>query len=77
LLNPESIRFKQESHLWQPRWHVPDEQPFRESIGGRIALVSEVNVAGKVLSRILERAIQRHVPATVTPKNALSWKVFE
>src|SRR5271165_3817730 len=49
LSNPRILRFKKQSNFWRPRWYLPDMQPFQERIGGRMALVSEVNVAGKPL----------------------------
>jgi len=49
LLNPRIIRFKEQSNFWRPRWYFPDLQPFQERIGGRLALVTEVNVAGRGL----------------------------
>jgi endonuclease/exonuclease/phosphatase family metal-dependent hydrolase len=44
--NPRLIRFSRQSHFWQPRWFVPKIEPFQERLGGRIALVAEINVAG-------------------------------
>lgn len=44
--NPRLIRFSRQSHFWQPHWFVPRIEPFQERLGGRIALVAEVNVAG-------------------------------
>jgi endonuclease/exonuclease/phosphatase family metal-dependent hydrolase len=44
--NPRLIRFSRQSHFWQPHWFVPKIEPFQERLGGRIALVAEVNVAG-------------------------------
>jgi endonuclease/exonuclease/phosphatase family metal-dependent hydrolase len=43
------IRFKRQSNFWRPRWFLPEIEPFQERIGGRMALVSEVNVAGTAL----------------------------
>src|SRR5271170_6493836 len=47
--NPRLIRFSRQSHFWQPRWFLPRIEPFQERLGGRIALVSEINVAGSKL----------------------------
>jgi endonuclease/exonuclease/phosphatase family metal-dependent hydrolase len=47
--NPRLIRFSRQSHFWQPRWFLPRIEPFQERLGGRIALVSEINVAGNKL----------------------------
>ncbi len=49
LLNPRILRFNRQSNFWRPRWYLPDMQPFQERTGGRMALVSEVNIAGKPL----------------------------
>jgi len=49
LSSPRIIRFKRQSNFWRPRWFLPEIEPFQERIGGRMALVSEVNVAGKAL----------------------------
>ncbi|MGA9968452.1 MAG: endonuclease/exonuclease/phosphatase family protein [Terriglobales bacterium] len=44
--NPRLIRFSRQSHFWQPHWFLPRIEPFQERLGGRIALVAEVNVGG-------------------------------
>jgi endonuclease/exonuclease/phosphatase family metal-dependent hydrolase len=44
--NPRIIRFSRQSHFWQPRWFLPRIEPFQERLGGRIALVAEINVNG-------------------------------
>jgi endonuclease/exonuclease/phosphatase family metal-dependent hydrolase len=49
LSSPRIIRFKRQSSFWRPRWFLPDVGPFQERTGGRMALVSEVNIAGKTL----------------------------
>jgi len=49
LLNPRIIRFQKQSDFWRPRWFIPEMQVFQERIGGRMALVSEINFAGKPL----------------------------
>jgi len=49
LLNPRILRFSRQSNFWRPHWFLPDIEPFQERIGGRMALVSEVNIAGKSL----------------------------
>lgn len=43
------IRFQKQSHFWHPHWFLPEIAPFQERVGGRMALVSEVNIAGKTL----------------------------
>ncbi len=47
--NPRLIRFSRQSHFWQPRWYLPRIEPFQERLGGRIALVANINVAGSKL----------------------------
>ncbi len=49
ILNPRLIRFSKQSHFWQPHWFLPKIEPFQERVGGRIALVAEINVAGRKL----------------------------
>jgi endonuclease/exonuclease/phosphatase family metal-dependent hydrolase len=49
ILNPRLIRFSKQSHFWQPHWFLPKIEPFQERLGGRIALVAEINVAGQKL----------------------------
>jgi endonuclease/exonuclease/phosphatase family metal-dependent hydrolase len=44
--NSRIIRFQQQSNFWKPRWYVPNVEPFQERLGGRIALVSEINISG-------------------------------
>lgn len=43
------IRFSRQSHFWQPHWFLPKIEPFQERLGGRIALVAQINVAGSRL----------------------------
>jgi endonuclease/exonuclease/phosphatase family metal-dependent hydrolase len=47
--NSRVIRFSKQSHFWQPHWFLPKIEPFQERLGGRIALVAEINVAGRKL----------------------------
>ena len=49
ILNSRLIRFSRQSHFWQPRWFLPRIEPFQERLGGRIALIAEINVAGNKL----------------------------
>jgi len=49
LLNPRILRFQRQSSFWRPRWYLPDVEPFQERLGGRMALVVDVNVAGRSL----------------------------
>jgi endonuclease/exonuclease/phosphatase family metal-dependent hydrolase len=49
LSNQRIIHFRKQSHFWRPRWFLPNVEPFQERLGGRIALVSEVNAGGRRL----------------------------
>lgn len=44
--NPRVIRFQRQSDFWKPRWFKPKLQTFQERLGGRVALASEINIAG-------------------------------
>src|SRR5258707_10575284 len=46
LSNSRVIRFQKQSHFWHPHWFLPEITPFQERLGGRLALVSETNIAG-------------------------------
>src|SRR5258707_8307148 len=46
---PRLIRFSRQSNFWQPHWFLPRIEPFQERLGGRIALVAEIKVAGSQL----------------------------
>jgi endonuclease/exonuclease/phosphatase family metal-dependent hydrolase len=50
LKNPRIIRFRSQSGFWRPRWFLPRTAPFQERLGGRIALVTEVEVPGSVFN---------------------------
>ncbi len=50
LSNPRVIRFRSQSGFWRPRWFLPKTTPFQERLGGRIALVTEVDMPGRVLT---------------------------
>jgi endonuclease/exonuclease/phosphatase family metal-dependent hydrolase len=43
---PRLIRFSRQSQFWKPHWFLPNIEPFQERLGGRIALVAHINVAG-------------------------------
>ena len=49
LSNSRIIRFQKQSTFWRPHWFMPEIAPFQERLGGRMALISEVNVAGKII----------------------------
>ena len=40
------IHFQRQSDFWKPRWFKPNLQTFQERLGGRIALVSEIDIQG-------------------------------
>ena len=40
------ISFREQSDFWKPRWYLPTLATFQERLGGRIALVSEINISG-------------------------------
>lgn len=48
--NPRIIRFRQQSDFWRPRWFLPRAGMFQERLGGRIALVTQVEFAGTHLT---------------------------
>src|SRR5271169_2098486 len=50
LSNFRIIRFQKQSNFWHPHWFLPEISPFQERIGGRLALVSEANIAGKAIA---------------------------
>jgi endonuclease/exonuclease/phosphatase family metal-dependent hydrolase len=43
------IRFRRQSNFWRPHWFLPRVELFQERLGGRIALVAEINVGGSKL----------------------------
>jgi endonuclease/exonuclease/phosphatase family metal-dependent hydrolase len=50
LSNSRIIRFQRQSHFWRPHWFLPEVPPFQERLGGRLALVSDANIAGKTIA---------------------------
>jgi endonuclease/exonuclease/phosphatase family metal-dependent hydrolase len=50
LCNSRVIRFRRQSDFWRPRWYLPQLSLFQERLGGRIALVTEVQVQRKRLA---------------------------
>lgn len=49
LSNPRVIRFREQSNFWRPHWYKPRTELLQERLGGRMALVCDVNVAGQTL----------------------------
>jgi endonuclease/exonuclease/phosphatase family metal-dependent hydrolase len=41
------IRFREQSEFWRPRWFIPRSWPFQERNGGRIALITEIDIPGR------------------------------
>jgi endonuclease/exonuclease/phosphatase family metal-dependent hydrolase len=44
------IRFRSQSGFWRPRWFLPRTAPFQERLGGRVALVTEIEVMGRTFT---------------------------
>ncbi len=49
LSNARIINFKKQSSFWRPRWFLPDIEPLQERIGGRMALVTDMNAGGRTV----------------------------
>lgn len=47
---PRVLHFREQSDFWKPHWYLPKMEPFQERIGGRIALASEIDIAGVALA---------------------------
>jgi len=43
------LRFVNQSDFWQPHWYLPNWQSLQRRLGGRMALVAEIEVAGATL----------------------------
>jgi len=50
LSDPRILRFRRQSNFWKPHWFLPDVEPFQERLGGRMALVTELNLGGRKLA---------------------------
>jgi endonuclease/exonuclease/phosphatase family metal-dependent hydrolase len=50
LTNSRVIRFQRQSSFWRPRWFLPRTAPFQERLGGRIALVTDIDIMGTVFT---------------------------
>jgi endonuclease/exonuclease/phosphatase family metal-dependent hydrolase len=46
IANPRVLHFQRQSNFWNPRWYLPKLDPFQERLGGRIALIADVDVEG-------------------------------
>ena len=49
LRNSRVLRFRQQSNFWRPKWFLPRTEPFQLRRGGRIALITEVEISGRRL----------------------------
>lgn len=49
LSNCRIVRFQRQSNFWNPHWFLPGIELFQERLGGRLALVSEAEIAGKTI----------------------------
>ena len=49
LSNARIIKFKKQSNFWRPRWFLPDIEPLQERLGGRMALVADMNAGGRAI----------------------------
>jgi endonuclease/exonuclease/phosphatase family metal-dependent hydrolase len=48
--NSRVLRFRRQSSFWRPRWFLPSTSLFQERLGGRIALVAEIGLVGRMLA---------------------------
>ncbi len=44
LSNPRVLRFTHQSSFWKPRWFLPNVSQLQRRLGGRIALICEINL---------------------------------
>jgi endonuclease/exonuclease/phosphatase family metal-dependent hydrolase len=44
------MRFQAQSNFWLPKWYKPNIALFQERLGGRIALVTEIDMPGRPLA---------------------------
>ncbi|MBL8291759.1 MAG: endonuclease/exonuclease/phosphatase family protein [Bryobacterales bacterium] len=45
--SPRMIRFKHQTGFWRSRWYLPNWPVFQRRMGGRLALVAEVDFGGR------------------------------
>jgi endonuclease/exonuclease/phosphatase family metal-dependent hydrolase len=43
------LRFVNQSNFWQPHWYLPNWRAFQRRLGGRMALVAEIEAGGATL----------------------------
>lgn len=49
ILNSRILRFNRQSRFWHPRWFIPRISPFQRRLGGRIVLISHVDLPERKL----------------------------
>lgn len=42
--NSRILRFQRQSRFWLPRWFIPRTRPFQRRLGGRMALISHIDL---------------------------------
>ena len=50
MLRTNKTAFRRQSGFWRRRWFLPRTEPFQERVGGRIALVTEIEGARRNLT---------------------------
>jgi Metal-dependent hydrolase len=50
ITNSRVIRFTRQSNFWKPKWYLPRTEPFQQRLGGRIALVTEIEIGSRHLA---------------------------
>src|SRR5262249_15544978 len=48
--NARLIRFRRQTNFWRPHWYLPHIEPFQERLGGRIALVADIELCGRTMT---------------------------
>src|SRR5262249_31748484 len=48
--NARLIRFRRQTNFWRPHWYLPPIEPFQERLGGRIALVADIEVSNRTVT---------------------------
>jgi endonuclease/exonuclease/phosphatase family metal-dependent hydrolase len=49
LSNARILRFLEQSTFWQPRWYIPPLPSLQRRRGGRMALICEISIKGKIV----------------------------
>jgi len=50
LYSSRLIRFRRQTNFWRPHWYLPHIEPFQERLGGRIALVANIELGGQTMT---------------------------